>query len=174
MLTRHDPPPRRSFHQRVFKRWSLPSSCNLSTAPLINVRYGDPCGIAIPYPTCMHITTTTNDENGTKGRDNKFHKAIKFRSLIIAQGLELNFNLFSLYFTFWVEHAANLSQFAISLGRVLNRCRFHKVGITAFALLDALNTLGIWCGEDGGSLWVHEGPHFLICREIWVLFLKAK
>jgi hypothetical protein len=40
-LTLQDPPPRFSFHQRVFRMCSLPSSWSLSTAPLIAVRYGE-------------------------------------------------------------------------------------------------------------------------------------
>lgn len=40
-LTLQDPPPRFSFHQRVFRICSLPSSCSLSTAPLMAVRYGE-------------------------------------------------------------------------------------------------------------------------------------
>jgi hypothetical protein len=41
VLTLQDPPPRFSFHQRVFRMCSLPSSWSLSTAPLIAVRYGE-------------------------------------------------------------------------------------------------------------------------------------
>lgn len=72
--SRHDPPPRFSFHHLVLSICSLPSSCSLRTAPLIAVRYGESLkvlifnlrffytlilkiglinllgGIAIPYP----------------------------------------------------------------------------------------------------------------------------
>lgn len=40
-LTLQEPPPRFSFHQRVFKMCSFPSSCNFNTAPFIAVRYGE-------------------------------------------------------------------------------------------------------------------------------------
>jgi hypothetical protein len=40
-LTLHAPPPRFSFHQRVFRMWSLPSSCSFNIAPLIAVRNGE-------------------------------------------------------------------------------------------------------------------------------------
>lgn len=45
--TLHDPPPRFSFHHRVFKMCNLPSSCNLRTVWLIAVRYGESIGMRI-------------------------------------------------------------------------------------------------------------------------------
>lgn len=47
-VTRQFPPPRFSFHHRVFRTCNFPSSCSFNTAPLINVRYGDPWRIAMP------------------------------------------------------------------------------------------------------------------------------
>ena len=40
-LTLHDPPPRFSFHQRVFSKCSFPSSCSFRIAPLMAVLYGE-------------------------------------------------------------------------------------------------------------------------------------
>lgn len=41
LFTRQAPPPRFSFHQRVFRIWSLPSSWSLRIAPLIAVLNGE-------------------------------------------------------------------------------------------------------------------------------------
>lgn len=41
MLTLQDPPPRFSFHQRVFSMWSFPSSCSFKIASLMAVLYGE-------------------------------------------------------------------------------------------------------------------------------------
>jgi hypothetical protein len=41
VLTLQEPPPRFSFHHRVLRMCSLPSSWSLSTAPLMAVRYGE-------------------------------------------------------------------------------------------------------------------------------------
>lgn len=55
MLTLHEPPPRFSFHQRVFKICSFPSSWSLSIAPLIAVRNGESeklfCNICSSFTT---------------------------------------------------------------------------------------------------------------------------
>lgn len=40
-LTLQDPPPRFSFHQRVFSKCSFPSSCSFRIAPLMAVLYGE-------------------------------------------------------------------------------------------------------------------------------------
>jgi len=41
LLTLQAPPPRFSFHQRVFSMWSLPSSWSFRMAPLMAVLYGE-------------------------------------------------------------------------------------------------------------------------------------
>lgn len=41
MLTLQDPPPRFSFHHRVFSKCNFPSSCSFSMAPLMAVLYGE-------------------------------------------------------------------------------------------------------------------------------------
>ena len=48
-LTLHAPPPRFSFHHRVFKMWSLPSSCSFNIAPLIAVLKGESANKANRY-----------------------------------------------------------------------------------------------------------------------------
>lgn len=41
LLTLQDPPPRFSFHQRVFSTWSFPSSWSFRMAPFMAVLYGE-------------------------------------------------------------------------------------------------------------------------------------
>lgn len=55
---------------------------------------------------------------------------------------------------------------------------FHKtlkdlqLILRSLSLDDPLNAFYVASGENWWPLWFHEGPHSLVCREIWILKLK--